>query len=453
MALPTQQRGQWGSSLGFILAASGSAVGLGNIWRFPYITGENGGGAFVLIYLLCVVLIGIPLLFNEIAMGRLTGKNPIGAFQNLKPKSAWVITGLLCILACFFVMSYYSVIAGWTIGYIYTTLFNIETDFHTFIATPEYVIPLLAIFIVLTILIVVGGVEKGIERWSKVLMPVLLFLILVVIVRSVTLDGAMEGIKYYLIPDFGKINGKVVLAALGQAFFSMSVGWGLMITYGSYLPKTQNIVSAGVWIAFADTSVALLGGLMIFPAVFALGLSPAQGPTLTFEVLPKVFEAMPFGNIVGALFFLLLMIAALTSSISMLEVPVSYFVDEHKTKRKYAAWIVGGLAFVFGLPSALSQGCSETLTKMSFLGKTSFLDIMDHIWGTSVITIICLLLSLFAGWAIDTKKIVFELNIGAPVFGKPLFGKITLSHIWVFFIKVICPLVIGLVLLNLFGIF
>ena len=454
MDLQTQKRGQWGSSLGFILAASGSAVGLGNIWRFPYMTGENGGGAFVLIYLLCVVLIGIPLLFNEIAMGRLTGKNPIGAFQNLKPKSVWVITGLLCILACFFVMSYYSVIAGWTIGYIYTTLFNIETDFQTFIATPEYVIPLLAIFIVLTILIVAGGVEKGIERWSKVLMPVLLFLILVVVVRSVTLEGAMEGIKYYLIPDFGKINGKVVLAALGQAFFSMSVGWGLMITYGSYLPKTQNIVSAGVWVAFADTSVALLGGLMIFPAVFALGLSPAQGPTLTFEVLPKVFEAMPFGNIVGALFFVLLMIAALTSSISMLEVPVSYFVDEHKAKRKYAAWIVGGLAFAFGLPSALSQGSSETLTKMSFLGKTSFLDIMDHVWGTSVITIICLLLSLFAGWAIDTKKIVFELNIGAPVFGKPLFGKITLSHLWVVFIKYICPFIIFVVLIDYwFGIF
>ena len=408
--------------------------------------GENGGGAFVLVYLLCVILIGIPLLFNELGLGRLTGKNPIGAFQATNKRKIWLIAPILCLILCFIVLSYYSVIAGWTIGYVITTLGGIEVQFEEFIATPKYIIPLLLVFMFLTIFIVQGGVSSGIERASKILMPILLVLVLITIVRSLTLDGAMEGIKYYLIPDFSKITANVIINALGQAFFSMSVGWGLMITYGSYMQKGQSMISGGVWVAFADTLVALLGGLMIFPAVFAFGKSPEQGTTLVFTILPEIFEAMPGGSIIGAGFFVLLCIAALTSSISMLEVPVSYFIDEKKWNRKRAAWIVGGFAFIVGVPSALSKGASGFLSKMSFAGQTGLLDIMDYVFGTLTVVIISLLLSLFVGWAIKTKTVSDELNLGSSYFQNNIVFGISLAQIWVFFIRWVCPISISIMI-------
>ena len=368
----SEDRGQWGSRLGFIMAAAGSAVGLGNIWRFPYMTGENGGAAFVVVYLACVVFIGLPLMWAELAFGRYTGKNPVDAFRDTgSAKEVWGFkyaapaVGFLCLAACFCVLSYYGVIAGWTIGYIYDSVAGAGMKFEEFSANPLWVIPLFAVFIAATVYIVQAGIEKGIEKWSKILMPLLLVLVGVVIVRSVTLPGAMEGIEWYLNPDFSVINGKVVLAALGQAFFSLSVGWGLMITYGSYMPKSQNIISNGFWVALMDTGVALMGGLMVIPAVFALGFPVDSGPTLTFETLPVVFSKMPAGLFVGILFFLLLTVAALTSSISMLEVPVSYFVDGKRASRKKAAIIVGIAAFVVGIPSALSFKGSETFSSIT----------------------------------------------------------------------------------------
>ncbi len=444
--MQSDNRGQWGSNIGFILAAAGSAVGLGNIWRFPYLTGENGGGAFVFVYLCCVLLIGLPLLYNEIALGRMTGKNPIGAIGAEKPKSFWLINGVLCILVCFFVLSYYSVIAGWTIGYVFTTITGMSVDFAEFIKTPEAVIPLLGMFIVMTVFIVLGGVSGGIEKAAKILMPLLLLIILALIARSLTLDGAIKGVKYYLIPDFTKIDGNVVLMALGQAFFSMSVGWGLMVTYGSYLPKNQNMVSAGGWVAFADTMVALLGGLLIFPAVFAFGKDPASGPTLVFQVLPDIFSQMPVGNVIGGMFFLLLMVAALTSSISMLEVPVSYLIDEKKWNRKKAAWIVGILAFVVGIPSALSQGAWPAVSAGGIFGELSFLDFMDKWWGTMGVVVISLLFSLFVGWAMPVKKVSDELGEGAPIFHQKILLGISPSQLWVFFIRYVCPIVIAVML-------
>ncbi len=374
----SDNRGQWGSKIGFILAASGSAVGLGNIWRFPYMTGENGGAAFVFIYLACVIFVGLPLMWLELAFGRHTGKNPVDAFRETgAAKDVWLYkyagpaVGLLCLAACFFVLSYYGVIAGWTIGYIYSSVTQAGMEFKSFAANPNWVIPLFAVFIVATIYIVQAGIEKGIEKWSKILMPLLLLLVFVVIARSVTLDGAMEGIEWYLSPDFSKVDGKVVLAALGQAFFSLSVGWGLMITYGSYMPKSQNIISNGFWVALMDTGVALMGGLMVIPAVFALGFPVDAGPTLTFETLPAVFSKMTAGVVIGGLFFLLLTVAALTSSISMLEVPVSYFVDGKRASRKKAAIIVGIVAFIVGIPSALSFKGSETFSSISTSDKAT----------------------------------------------------------------------------------
>ncbi|MCL4785972.1 MAG: sodium-dependent transporter [Verrucomicrobia bacterium] len=445
-------RGQWGSKLGFILAAAGSAVGLGNIWRFPYLTGENGGAAFVVVYLLCVLLIGLPLMFNELALGRRSGKDVIGAFRVTKPGTPFVITGVFCLACCFFVLSYYAVIAGWTVGYAIASLLHTKVEFERFAARPEFVLPLFGFFILMTILIVQGGVEKGIEKWSKVLMPVLIVLCGVVIIRSVTLEGAGAGIKYYLHPDFSKINGDVVMKALGQAFFSLSVGWGLMITYGSYMSKRQDIVTGGIWVAGMDTFVAIMGGFMVFPAVFAFGLAPDAGTALTFKTLPSVFEQMPAGQLVGAAFFLLLGIAALTSTISMLEVPVAWLVDEKKWGRKRSAWLVGGAAFVVGLPSALSVGGVEWLTKVQFLGKTGFLDIMDHIFGTAIILLICLLCSVYVGWSWGPKHAVEEMSSSNSWFARPLLAGLSPATVWVWFIRIVCPLIVSLMLLNMFGV-
>jgi NSS family neurotransmitter:Na+ symporter len=449
----TEERGQWGSSLGFIMAAAGSAVGLGNIWRFPYLTGENGGGAFVFVYIICVLFIGIPLLFNEIALGRRSGKNPIGAIRDTGGNKFWQTAGVLCVLVCFFVFSYYSVIAGWTVGYIFTEIINLPVDFEVFVQTPMYVIPLTFVFILMTILIVLGGVSGGIEKAAKFLMPVLFIIIIFIAGRSVTLEGAEAGIQYYLNPDFSKINPTVILQALGQAFFSMSVGWGLMITFGSYLPKESNIIQSSGWIAGMDTMVALLGGLMVFPALFALlpGKDPAAGPALVFDVLPKVFDAMPGGNIIGGLFFLLLMVAALTSTISMLEVPVAYLIDDRKWGRKKATWVVGVAAMVLSVPSALSsiEGNFFAELEFSFLSNPirGFFGAMDFIFGTFAVIVICLMLSLYTGWGQKIGDYADELASGAPGF------KGVFRTGWIFFIKWVCPVVIILLILNMIGLF
>ncbi|GAB3235800.1 sodium-dependent transporter [Algoriphagus aestuariicola] len=449
----TEERGQFGSSLGFIMAAAGSAVGLGNIWRFPYLTGENGGGAFVFVYIICVLLIGLPLLFNEIALGRISRKNPIGAVRETGGNKFWQSAGVLCVLMCFFVFSYYSVIAGWTVGYIFTEIVNIPVDFAVFVQTPMYVVPLTFFFILLTILIVLGGVSGGIEKAAKFLMPVLFIIIIFIAGRSVTLEGAQAGIEYYLSPDFSKISSKVILQALGQAFFSMSVGWGLMITFGSYLPKSSNIVQASSWIAGMDTAVALLGGLMVFPALFALlpGKDPAGGPALVFDVLPQVFNAMPGGNIIGGLFFILLMVAALTSTISMLEVPVSYLIDDRKWNRKKATWTVGIAAMILSVPSAMSSidGSIFNTMTFNFLGTelVGFFGIMDFIFGTFAVILICLMLALYTGWASKISVFADELALGSPGF------KGAFRTGWIFFIKWVCPIVIGLVILDLMGVF
>ncbi len=459
MTSGSEGRGQWGSSFGFIMAAAGSAVGLGNIWRFPYITGQYGGGAFVFVYILCVILIGAPLLFNEIGLGRLTGKNPIGAFKDTGSNKFWIGTGaLLSILVSFFVLTYYGVIAGWTIGYIFKTATGNTTPFTEFAAAGGLNIGLFAAFMLLVVIIVLGGVSGGIEKAAKVLMPMLFLLVFVVIIRSVTLEGAGAGIDFYLNPDFSKIDGSTVLAALGQAFFSMSIGWGIMITYGSYLPKDSNIVSSGLWVGFMDAGVAILGGLMVFPAVFAFGQNPGQGPALVFEVLPNVFGQMPGGAFVGAIFFLLLMVAALTSAISMLEVPASYFIDEKHWSRKKAAWVVAGITFLVGVPSALSYGGSELFTNMSVpkldggMTGDGWFGILDYYFGTIFIVVVALATAIYVGWVMKIEDVVGEIKTGAPIFGKKIMG-IEASALWSMFIKYICPIVIGLVFLNMIGAF
>jgi NSS family neurotransmitter:Na+ symporter len=439
-----QGRGQWGSTAGFVMAAAGSAIGLGNIWRFPYITGENGGAAFVVVYLICIALVCVPYLFAELALGRKTQRNPVGAIKAVGGRAPWQLVGGLGVLTGVFILSYYAVIAGWAFGYIFKTVVAPALPHAEFTASPMIAVPLFAVFLVLTTVVVSAGVEHGIERWAKILMPVLLVLMLLVIVRGLTLPGASKGLAFYLKPDFSKVTGSVVLAALGQAFYSLSLGMGAMVTYGSYLPRTANVRVSGAAVALADTGIALLAGFMIFPALFALGKDPASGPTLIFVVLPGIFTEMPMGVAFGVLFFVLLSIAALTSTVSLLEVVTSYFVDEKRWSRKQAVWAICGVTFVVGLPSALSQGANETLSTLSFAGNSSYLYIMDYIWGTLSLAIGALLLSIFVGWVWGVDKAGEELQRGST------FSR-TGIRAWAFFVRYVCPIVIFIVLLSKFG--
>lgn len=445
-----QARGEWSSKIGFILAASGSAIGLGNIWRFPYITGKNGGAAFVLIYLVIVVIIGLPYMLGELALGRAAQRNPVGAIEAIRPKSAWKGVGYLGVLTGLGILSFYSVIAGWTVGYIFKMLSGNTGNFAGFISDPVQVIALFAFFIIITAAIVHGGVSDGIERWSKILMPLLFFLMLGLIAYANTLPGSGAGLEFYLKPDFSKIDGSVVLAALGQAFFSLSLGMGLMITYGSYVTKSDDLFSSAGYIVLFDTLIALMAGLIIFPALFANHQSPEAGAKLVFEVFPKLFKTMPAGAVVGALFFLLLSVAALTSTISLLEVPVAFMVDEKKIPRKKIVWIVALVTFLIGLPSALSQGANQYLTNFGLIPARftdpDFLSQMSFIFGDFSLAFGGLLLSIFIGWVWGAKKAAEEIAIGSKTFG-------AFFSVWVFMIRYFIPLVIFVILLNLFGLF
>jgi len=442
-------RGEWASKFGFIFAAAGSAVGLGNVWRFPYLTGQNGGAAFVLIYIVCVMLVGVPVLMNEMALGRLSGKNVISTFSDTGAKKIWVFFGgVLAISVSFFVLSYYCVIAGWTIGYMITSLTNTPIPFKEFVAEGTYVIPLFALALLTTVIIVIGGIAGGIEKANKIMMPTLFILLFLVIFRSVTLPGAGAGIAYYLVPDFSKITGLTVLTALTQSFFSLGIGWGIIVTYSSYLPKNQSIIKSSLWVGGMDTAIALLSGLMIFPAVFAFGKQPDSGPTLVFEVLANIFPKMPLGNIGGFLFFTLLFFAAITSTISMVEVVGSWLIDEKKWSRKKAATLVGVAAFVIGLPSALSNGSSDFFTKLEFLGQVGVLNIMDFVFGIIIMLIVVLTTCLYTGWVLDTNKIINEIELGDPN-----FKDSGLSKLWTVFIRFVCPIVIVIVVLSVLGLF
>jgi NSS family neurotransmitter:Na+ symporter len=442
-------RGQWSSKMGFIFAAAGSAIGLGNIWRFPYVTGQNGGAAFVFVYVICVFAIGFPILLAELSLGRHTQKNPVGAILAVKPGSNWRWLGILGVLTGFAILSYYGVIAGWTLGYIFRELFALDYSFGQFIANPWLAIPLFAVFLFLTIFVVYGGIENGIEKWSKALMPVLLVLLLGIILRSITLDGAMAGVDFYLRPDFSKLTMGTIISALGQAFFSVSLGMGLMLTYGSYIPKQENLISSAFYVALFDTGIAILAGLMIFPAVFALGQDPAGGPTLVFVVLPEIFATIePLGTVIGAIFFLLLSIAALTSTISLLEVPTAYIVDEKRIPRRIAVWYVGIITFVVGLPSAMSQGMSEFWSEFGLLpaslaGGVDYLTQMDFIFGNFSLAFGALMMSIFVGWIWRADNAVRELAQGAP-------GFLRYARLYTLVLKYIAPVFILLILINLF---
>ena len=353
------KRGLWGSKIGFIIAASGSAIGLGNIWRFPYLAGENGGAIFVLIYLVCVLLIGFPVMLAEVSIGRSAQRNPIGAFKKLAPKTLWKYVGVLGVFTGFAILSFYSVVAGYTLGYIIKAVSGAFNNIHDaqqtqqiyteFTSNPYLSFLCTIAFIFLTATIVYKGIEEGIERWSKTLMPVLLILLIFLVIRSLTLEGSLKGLLFYVKPDLSKVTGSTFINALGQALFSLSLGMGTMITYGSYLSKEDNLVTSVSYVCILDTMIAILAGLAIFPALFALGISPDQGPSLVFVVIPSIFSKIPAGTYFGSAFFVLLCIAALTSTISLLEVVVAYMIEELKWSRGKATVIASCVSFVIAV--------------------------------------------------------------------------------------------------------
>ncbi|MFQ3579392.1 MAG: sodium-dependent transporter [Bacteroidales bacterium] len=442
------KRDGFSGKFGVIAAAAGSAVGLGNIWRFPYVTGENGGGAFLLIYLLAVVLLGIPVILSEFVIGRKSQSNALGAFRKLSPGKPWWLIGLMGIVAAFVILSFYSTVAGWTLEYIIQSITGgfhnkssaeLAADFNNFTASSFRPLLWQLIFMLLTAWIVFSGIQKGIEKYTKILMPLLLIMIIVVCIRSLSLEGSYEGVKFLFKPDFSKITTQTVLLALGQAAFSLSIGMGALITYGSYIRKDTPMLRVSTEVAFADTLIAVLAGVMIFPALFALGESPAGGPGLVFITLPKLFEAMPAGEFFAVMFFVLLAVAALTSTISVLEVVVAYLAEEKKMSRKKAT-IIGTISIsIIGVFCTLSFG---PLKDFKIFDKTVF-DLMNYISANILLTFGALFIVIYTGWILKKQSFFEELKISEKI--HPI-----LANILFFLIKYFAPIAIGAIAIGAF---
>ena len=428
------QRGSWGTSVGFVLAAAGGAIGLGNIWGFPYTAAQSGGAAFVVLYVLCVALVGVPVLFAELAIGRSTQLSPVSAFRKLAPRSAWLMIGALGVLAGFAILAFYSVIASWTLGYLFkaitgefakgVTQEQSATIYYELAGNKPLVLFWTAAFLTMSILVIRRGIQGGIEWVCKILMPIFFVLLVGLAARSMTLEGAGEGVRFLFNFDLTKItkNPSVILHALSQAFFSLSLGMGAMVTYGSYLSKKENLPQAGVAIAFADTAVAILSGLMIFPALFAFGVEPVKDEKLVFVVLPMIFDKLPAGQIFAIAFYVLLIIAALTSAISLLEVITSFFVDERKWSRERAVWVFGSAAFALAVPCVLSE---------------KFMSLLILIFFQYALLVGGFFICLFVGWSWSPKAGIAEMTANGRTFPG--------LWLWGFLIRYFCPLVIAII--------
>ena len=433
--------GTWTGRWTFILAAAGSAVGLGNIWKFPYMAGEYGGGAFVLVYLVCILLIGVPIMVAEILLGRRGRSSPANSMAYLAEEAKtfpqWKYLGVMGAVAGLLILSFYSVAAGWAFAYIFegfngTSAEYYGQEFEGFLKDETRLIFFHSIFIFLTIFIVSRGVIKGLETWINRLMP-LLFIILILLCIYATQTGAfIEGVSYLFSPDFSKINAKVILAALGQAFFTLSLGMGAIMAYGAYMPSKQSIGSTALSVAFLDTSVALLAGIAIFPIVFANNLEPATGPGLVFVTLPWAFVNMPLGIIFGKLFFVLFSIAALSSAISLLEPGVAWIVESLKIKRYVAAVGLGLIAWVLGIFSALSF---DLLSGLTPIGDKNFFDSLDFLSNQVLLPLGGIFIAIFVGWIMKQSNVLEELGIKARFVFK----------IWFFLVRFVAPTMVALV--------
>jgi len=448
MANKTEQpRDHWATKLGFVLAASGSAIGLGNIWRFPYKAGQYGGGAFVIAYVVSVLIIGIPIMIAEFIIGRSAQKSPVGAFKQLSFNLAWPLVGWLGVLAGFIILSYYSVVGGWILRYIWESGFHFFKEgsagpiFSGFLANPWQQLIWHGLFMFMTMIIVRGGITTGIERWSKLLMPSLLIILLILMINSLRFPGAGEGIQFILKPDFSKLTREGILEALGHAFFSLSLGMGAMLTYGSYLDKGTNISSSALEIVVLNTFYALMAGLMIFPIVFTYDVDPQVGPGLFFITLPEVFARMPAGQLVAISFFVLVAFAAITSAISLLEVVVSYFIDELNWSRKKADYVMGTVIFLIGIPSALSW---SSLKGVTLFGSRDIFDSLDFLATNYMLPIGGFFIALFAGWILTHGQKEAEI--------KRIENTFHFYDIWHFLVKYIAPLAVLVILLQKTGV-
>ena len=442
-----QSREQWGSRLGFILAASGSAVGLGNIWKYPHMAGENGGGAFTIVYLICILIVGLPIVIAEFVLGRKTQLSPVGAFEKISPKSNWKWVGMLGVASAFVILSFYGVVGGWTLKY---TLISLTGGFTKLAGNPDmsgslfnsFITGSLApviwqiIFMAFTIFVIVQGVKGGIEKWTKIMMPAILVILIVLMIRGLTLPNGMQALEFLFKPKFEDLTASSIVLALGHSFFTLSLGMGTMITYGSYLRRDQNLLSSALWIILLDTLIAMMAGVAIFATVFAMGADPGAGPGLIFVVLPTIFPKIAGGAVWGTLFFFLLFMAALTSAISILEVITAYFIDEKGWARKKATIIFGSVITIVGAFCSLSMGFFNIT---SFLDM-SFFDVMDYLSSKYMLPIGGMLTAVFVLYRWGISNFIAEMVVGMdnqnvnPVFVRILFA--------------VSATVVGFILLN-----
>jgi len=443
----------WSSGMTFILAAVGAAVGLGNIWKFPYIAGMSGGGAFVLVYLACVIFVAIPVLISELLIGRCGNRSPPEAMRAVAESAGrsgrWSIVGFMGVIVGYLIATYYSVIAGWTVFYIFkaansfdgASAMDVAGQFDDLLANPGAMTIWHTVFISLALVIVGRGLRRGIERAVKMLMPALFVMLLVMIGYAAVAGDFKAGVDFLFNADFSKITGEVVLAAIGQAFFSISVAMGLMMVYGAYVPKDVSLTRSAVIIAGTDTLIALLAGLMIFPIVFANGLDPAEGPGLIFKTLPAAFVGMPGGAVFGALFFVLLAFAAITSIIAVIEPIIAYAEDRWHMQRKVGCIVFGFLAWLIGLASIFSFNIWKDVTPLDmfdvFAGKTIF-DLIDYFTANVMMPLGAILIALFVGWRMKPELIDSELS----------FGSSLLFNAWLWTIRVVAPLAILAILIS-----
>lgn len=448
-------RETFGSRMGMLLAMAGSAIGLGNIWRFPYMMGKNGGAAFILIYVIMLVVLCLPVMVSEYLIGRRGESNPFSSFDKLAPGSKWRWIGFLAVLASACILSFYCVVGGWSVKYLADSCILAFSDaqgdyalsFGSFISNPYKPLVYTLIFLGLTGAIIIFGVRKGIERMSKVMITMLFIIIVMVVVRSLTLPGAMEGVKYMFVPDFSKVTANTVIAAMGQAFFSLSIGCGCILTYASYVKKEENILVSSAWISLFDTMFAIIAGLAIIPAVYAIaymnGVEPdvSAGPGLVFITLPGVFSQMPLGGVAAILFFLALLLAAITSAISLMEVVVAFIIEELRRSRAKAVVICFVMCGVVGVFCSLSFGPLAGFKLFSL----SVFDFFDYITSNIMLPVGGLLLAVFAGWRLKRANFLDELTNG---------GRLKISR-WLsltiyYLVKLVAPLGILLIFLNSF---
>ena len=437
----------WSSKIGFILSAAGSAIGLGAIWKFPYTAGTNGGAVFVLMFLVFTVLVALPVQLAEFYIGRKSGKNAVDAFKTLAPNSLWPWIGRMGVFACFILLSFYSVVGGWVLNYVvhaFDGSIHQNADFNALfgstISSPAGSIAYQGLFMLMTVWVVKSGIAAGIERANKYMMPALFVLLLLLAVRSLTLDGATAGISFLLKPDWSHFTPQTMLTALGQAFFALSLGVSTMITYAAYLDKKQDLFRSGNSIMWMNLLVSLLAGLVIFPAVFAFNFEPGQGPGLIFVVLPAVFMKLPLGQILFAVFMLLVVFATLTSAFSMLETVIAAASREDESKRSKITWLIGTAIFIVGIPSALSFG---VLAEWKLFGKTLF-ELWDYMITALIMPISSLLVAVFVGWIRQKSDVLAHMREGSSV-------PQALIVLWLNALRFLAPVAILLVFANTLG--